>query len=94
MFDAGGGDDQVFAVALLGNTLVTNGLLSKSFDDVDFYVRAYDGSTGAPLWDDRIDKGQEDVGNAMAVHGDTIIVGGRVTNDRGDVDFFVRVYKN
>ena len=61
-------------------------------EDLDLDVRAYDTSTGVPVFEDRIDRGAEDVGNAVAIRGQLLFVGGRVTNLQGDVDLFVRAY--
>ena len=107
--DLSGDYDAAFDVAVEGTRAFVVGAATPSGSscpgeapgNCDFYVRAYDLSTGTLLWEDSVDRvGGTDVAYYVAVNNGTVVVSGVVDSDgtcssftaSGNCDFYVRAY--
>jgi len=90
-FDLAAGDDEALALAVAGKQLFVGGSGENAAGDDDFLVRAYDGVTGALVWQDQVDGGNAEV---LAFTGGSgrVFAAGRLKNAAGDFDFVVRAY--
>lgn len=90
-FDLAGGDDEALALAVAGKQLFVGGSGANAAGDDDFLVRAYDGVTGALVWQDQVNGGNAEV---LAFTGGSgrAFAAGRLKNAAGDFDFVARAY--
>ena len=73
-FDVAGGDDNLTAVAAQGGRIVACGAVTNPQGNYDFFVRVYDARTGTVEWQDQVDVGDFDLGQALAIHGNRVFV--------------------
>ena len=88
--------EQAFSSAAGKGRLFVAGFVSASNFQRDFVLRAYDLSTAALLWSDRVDgdRGGDDFAVAVVTDGDTVWAAGNITPIVGqpDRDWLVRAY--
>jgi glucose dehydrogenase len=99
--DYGGGADFAASAAAGGGRVVVVGYGTGPAGDTDFWVRAYDGASGALLWEDRTDRAAGDDGaQSVEIRGRLVLVSGFASGDAtcdifsgtGNCDFLVRAY--
>lgn len=88
--DLSGGEDSATALETLGNRVIAAGY-AGDFPNRDFVVRAYDPSSGALIWEDRYDTGDNDYAYAVAISDRSVYAVGSV-RPGGSSDFSVRAY--
>ena len=88
--------EQAFSSAAGKGRLFVTGFVSAGNFQRDFILRAYDLSTGALLWSDRVDgdRGGDDFAVAVVTDGDTVWAAGNITPIVGQPvrDWLVRAY--
>lgn len=84
------------AVAVHGNIVVASGNVNTDTSNpatADWFVRAADATTGATLWEDRLDAtGSEDRSQGIAIDGSRVFASGWVRTPATGFDFVVRAY--
>ncbi|MBI3849909.1 MAG: PQQ-binding-like beta-propeller repeat protein [Verrucomicrobia bacterium] len=93
LYDATNGNDRANAIVALGKSVVAVGRVRNSAGNDDWFVRAYDATTGALRWQDQLDLvGDNDEAVAVTIQGTKVFAVGHVTNGAGDSDWYVRAY--
>jgi hypothetical protein len=92
-FDKAGGNDEGYAIAIKGNTLLVTGIGTNLAGNVDIVTLAYDARTGGLLWDAQFDKaGAADRIEVITTTGNTVLLAGFGINSSGDSDIFTLAY--
>jgi len=82
--DGGNGDDDgAQALVVKGRAVYVGGYVTNFVSptsDEDWLVRAYGAKTGQVLWDDAVDKGEDDEVRALVLAGRSLVVGGHGRN--------------
>jgi hypothetical protein len=92
-FDPARLHDRPYGVAAAEGWVVEVGESEAVEGNIDILVRAYDGATGALVWEDRVDPaGGWDTPFSVAIASGRVFVGGNVEDPPGDADWIVRAY--
>ena len=92
-YDRANQPDNALAIAAAMGKVFVAGLAADASGEADFLVRAYDGKTGALLWQDQYDAaGGWDVAASIVVHGGRVFAAGQAMMPGGNSDFLVRAY--
>jgi hypothetical protein len=86
-----GADDTAFATTVAGSTVLAVGRVTNAQGNTDWLVRAYQLTTGEPLWSDQYDQiaGDDEALGVIAL-GSRVMVVGDSDNAAGNADWLVR----